>query len=51
MKLAVVALLATLSVSSASAAPRGFVQVVDGLDSPTDVRATSLEGSLYKLTG
>jgi glucose/arabinose dehydrogenase len=38
VKLAVVALLATLSVSSASAAQRSFVQVVGGLDAPTDVR-------------
>jgi hypothetical protein len=37
VKAAIVALFATLLVSSASAAPRSFVQVVGGLDSPTDV--------------
>jgi Glucose / Sorbosone dehydrogenase len=46
MKLAIVALFAVLCVSSASAAQRGFVQVVDGLDSPTDVRAAPGDASM-----
>jgi glucose/arabinose dehydrogenase len=39
MKLAAIAFFATLFVSSASAAHASFVQVVGGLDAPTDVRA------------
>ena len=45
MKLGVVALLATLFVSGASAAPRDFVQVVGGLDAPTDVRVAPGDAS------
>jgi glucose/arabinose dehydrogenase len=39
MRLAIVAVFAVLCASSASAAQRSFVQVVDGLSAPTDVRA------------
>jgi glucose/arabinose dehydrogenase len=45
MRIAVVAALALLCASSASAAQRGFVQVVDGLSAPTDVRAAPGEAS------
>jgi len=45
MRLVAVTLFAVLCVSSASAVQRSFVQVADGLDSPTDVRAAPGEPS------